>query len=210
MHRHVRLLIAALTATVVLGTAVGSASAGRLSVTNSQFRVVWRNLELSNTATEGTIRCTVTFEGSFHSATISKIRNAQIGRVTAAHSINICTGGSNTINRETLPWDILYQSFTGTLPNITGIAFLLTRASFASFTGGNSCRATFTTENPGGEIAIIGAGGRIEGARADESRIIPLTNGPGGAFCGLASGRFAGTASFTQLGTTNTISVRLI
>jgi hypothetical protein len=59
-------------------------------------------------------------------------------------------------------------------------------------------------------ILTIGAGGRIEGLRADESRGIALLNGPGGIFCGLGTGRFSGTGSVSQLGSTSSVSLSLI
>lgn len=206
MHRHVRLLLTTLAATTVLTAAVGSASAGRLSASNGRFRAVWSTMELGNSLNAETVRCAVTFEGSFHSATINKIRGAQIGRVTAASATPVCTGGNTTINRETLPWDISYVSFSGTLPNITSITFSLTRAIFTVETPTATCRAGFTIANAGREIANIGAGGRIEGVRADETATIPLTGG----LCPLISGFFKGTGTFALLGTTTAVTIRLI
>ncbi len=211
MHSHVRLPLAALAATVVLTAAVATASAGRLSVSNGQFRAIWSTLELSNSASEGTVRCPLTVEGSFHSATISKTTGAKIGVATRAVVGNsVCTGGRASIDQETAPWAITYQSFTGTLPNITGVTFGLIRGSFVVATGGNTCRATFTVAAPAREIGSIGAGGAITSIRADESAAFALTNGPGGLFCNAASGIFRGTGSLTLLGNTNAISIRLI
>lgn len=50
---------------------------------------------------------------------MSKVAGTTIGRVTRATVGSPCTGGSATILQETLPWDLEYRSFAGTLPNIT-------------------------------------------------------------------------------------------
>ncbi len=209
--RHTRLLLAILTTTVVFAITVTTASANNFQVSNQQFRAVWRNLELFNTAVEGTVRCPVTIEGSFHGRTIVKTRGLLVGYLTTASAANeVCTGGHVTILRELLPWHLTYNSFTGTLPNIAGITFNLIRDGILIQLGGNGCRTLTTTANPARAIATIGAGGRIEGLRLDESVAIPLTNGPGGQLCSIANGIDRGTGTVTLLGNNNTISVTLI
>lgn len=212
MRHTAQLLATAIAATTILALAVTGATAGRLSVTNKQFRAVWSSLELTNNVTSGTTKCPVTLEGSFHSATIRKVARALIGYITRAFVSNtVCTGGRATINQETLPWHLTYESFSGTLPEIRSVTFLLIRASFIlNPNEGNGCRATTTLENPAADIASIGANGQITGIRADETRGIPLVNGPGGVFCGLGTGRFSGTGAVTQLGTSTPVSIRLI
>lgn len=212
MHRYTRLLLTSITAAAILALAVTSATAGRLSVTNKNFRVAWARLELSNTAVAGTISCPVTLEGSFHSQTIRKTAEALIGYVSRATVHNpACTGGSATINQETLPWHVIYESFTGTLPNIATVNIRLIRASFIVLLAGNTCRATTTAARPARGSVIVGGGGRLEGIRADENATIPLVNGPGGIFCGLASGRFSGTSgSVNLLGTATPVTITLI
>jgi hypothetical protein len=215
MHRHIRLLLTSLAATAILAAAVGTASANNLSVSNQQIRVTWSGLELTNNITTGTVRCPVTLEGSFHSATIRKVSRALIGYISRA-AVGLaaqCTGGRATINQETLPWHLAYDSFRGALPRIEEITLLLIRASFiVTPNEGNSCRATTTIENPAAGRAIRNTTtGAITGLRADESRAIPLVNAPGGIFCGLGEGRFSGLGNVALLGTAATaISVRLI
>ncbi len=211
MYRHIRLLLTSLAATAILATAISTATAGRLSVSNQQIRAVWANLEFFNTAVEGTIRCPVTLEGSFHSRTIPKQIGLLVGYVTRALVSNpVCTGGRATILQELLPWHLTYQSFSGTLPNIAGVTLNLIRAGFIVNLGGNNCRALTTIGSPGRGIANIGPGGGVTSLRADETIGIPLTNGPGGIFCNLASGVLRGTASVSLLGNTNAISITLI
>jgi hypothetical protein len=211
MNRHITLLPTILAATAILAAAVSSANANNLSTSNQQIRVTWSRLSL-NTSTILTITCAVTLEGSFHSRTIRKVARSLIGYISRA-AVSQCSGGTATINQETLPWHLTYESFGGTLPNITEITLLLIRASFIidNASSGRTCRATTTTENPAAGIATRNTTtGAITGLRADESRGIPLVNGPGGLLCGLGTGRFSGTGNVTLLGTTNAISVRLI
>jgi hypothetical protein len=211
MHRHTQQLLATLAAAITLATVVTTATAARLSVTNQQTRIVWTSLRFENGVTLS-MSCAVTLEGSFHNATFIKTRGLLIGNITRAAVQNRqCSGGRATILLETLPWHVTYQSFTGTLPTIAGITFNLIRAGFLIEQPElNLCRAVTTLERPARGIANIGAGGVVTGLRADETASIPLTNGPGGFACGLGSGRFSGTGTVTSLGTTNSISIRLI
>jgi hypothetical protein len=213
MYRQMRIGLAGLLATMMLAAAVGGATAGRLSITNQQIRATWASVGMSNTITSGTVRCPVTLDGSFHSATIRKVVGALIGYVSrgTVGTPTQCTGGRASIDQETLPWHVTYESFTGTLPSLSEANYLLIRESYAFLPSeGNSCRMRTTIENPGGVRFKIGAGGRVTGIRADESRRIPLTNGPGGVFCGLGSGILSGDGFTMLLGTNNTIFVFLI
>lgn len=142
-----RLLPAATLATVVLGALVGTASANRLSVSTSAFRDTWTSAEFSGGF--GTIRCSLTLEGSLHSATFTKTAGALVGFITRA-SVGPCASGSATILAASLPWHVQYESFAGVLPeiettttNVIGAAFQLEEPVF-----GITCLATSTTSNP--------------------------------------------------------------
>jgi hypothetical protein len=213
MQRHIRLLLTGLAATAILAAAVGTASAQRLSISNQQIRVVWRNLELSNTSTANVVRCPVTLEGSFHSRTIVKVRELLIGYITRARVSNeVCTGGRATILQEKLPWHLTYQSFRGTLPRIEEILLNLIRAGFLiEIPGVNNCAATTSLANPARGIALLNTTtGQVTGLRADETARIPLSTAPGGFACGLGSGFFTGTGAVTLLGTNCLIFITLI
>lgn len=193
--------------------ASGSAAGGRLSLTSQSFRITWRSLELTNAVSEGTLRCPVTLEGSFHSATVRKVAGATLGGVTVARVDNqVCTGGRAIFTREALPWLVTYGSFSGALPSITFITVSFIRLSFTVEVPEMfemslvSCRGTTTPANPASAILSLGAAGRIESIRADETKTIPLT----GPFCELLSGAFHNTGAVTQLGSTTAISIRLI
>ncbi len=208
-----RCFLTALAATTILATTITAAHANRLSFSNQQVRFVWANLEFLNPVVEGTMRCPLTLEGSFHSRTIPKQRGLLVGYVTrAAVSNPVCTGGRATILQELLPWHLTYQSFSGTLPNITNVTLSMIRFGFILDFLGNNCRGLTTIASPFRLIASVGGGGGggVSGIRIDESATIPLTNGPGGLFCSLASGVFRGTGRVTLLGNNNTVSITLI
>jgi hypothetical protein len=214
MHHHMRLLLTSLAATAILALATTTTTANILSISNQQTRIIWSSLELSNTVTTNVVRCAVTLEGSFHNGTIAKIRELLVGYLSrAAVQNNQCTGGRATILSETLPWHLTYNSFRGTLPRIEEVLLNLIRAGFIiEIVGVNSCKAVTSLAIPARGIANLGASGRVESLRADESTSpgIPLTNGPGGFACGLGSSRFSGSASVTQLGSTSSVSVTLV
>jgi hypothetical protein len=117
-----KLVLAGLTAALLMGLALGSASANRLSLSNRLIRITWANLRFFH---EGgginpSYECPVTLEGSFHSATIAKVRDVLMGFITrgVVKSESCSTNGRATILQERLPWHVTYESFSGTLPNI--------------------------------------------------------------------------------------------
>jgi hypothetical protein len=133
MHARPKPILTALTASLLLGLAATSATAGRLRTSTNRFRVVWAALNIKNFENELEIRCPLTLEGSFHSATIRKTRAALIGAVTLARingSEPPCTGGRATILQESLPWHLTFESFRGTLPRIERVILLLRRYEF--------------------------------------------------------------------------------
>ena len=213
MHRYTKLLLASLAATALLMMAVGSASANRLSTSSQRYRATWTSLELSNTVNSNTVRCAVTLEGTFHSATIVKTSGALIGYVNRA-SVNACTGGSATIHTETLPWHVRYRGYSGILPNITLIIIGLVGASFEIHdnSSGNTCSATTETLHPAvGRISLNSTTHVAENLTAEPGARIRLVNGRGGIFCGLSEGAFGGTSQTLAEPTTgNRITVTLI
>jgi hypothetical protein len=209
MYRYVRRLLAMLAAAMILALIVSGASAGRLSISNRQIRATWASLEVLNNVTAETLRCTLTIEGSFHSATLQKVASALLGYVSRASLDRTCSGGSVTIDQEGLPWHVAYTGFTGTLPSVTAVRFS-TRFSAVMAAFGNSCRLRTEAAQPLGAIAEVAGEGRITGLRLDETSRISLRNGPGGALCGFVTAMFRGTGSFSLLGSTNAVSIRLI
>jgi len=122
---------------------VSTASAGRLSVSNQNIRIVWRVLRFAYTA-EAFVGCGVTLEGSFHYRSIIKVERSLIGHITRAIVRRPCNGGgaawfyNGTETNEllgggfanSLPWHITYEGFGGALPAITSLRLLLSGARF--------------------------------------------------------------------------------
>jgi len=209
MRMTLRFAFAAIASAVVLASAVGLASANRLSVTNQRFRAVWTPLTFSESFGFFTVRCNITMEGSFHSATIVKTIGSLIGYVTTANVSHPCTGGEawawNGTERflrtgTSLPWHLTYEGFTGTLPGITGVRILLVRPKFTIEVRG-VCLATYQPTNQNGTALVSGGTMRIQ-AGTETSRAIE-GNCPAGAFNGTSN-------TVTLQGTATAITIRLI
>ena len=214
MTRHCRLILCGLTAAFVLATAAGSASAGKLSLSNRVIRATWAALEFA-TEPGFSIRCPVTLEGSFHSNTIRKVIGALVGYITRASvkSDGIgCAGGNMTLLQETLPWHIRYNGFQGTLPRIEVVRINIIDFSvlilFETITG---CLFRSTAASPLVGALLMNSGtGQVTGLLLDELGGIPKVRdlGPLGPCGRVASPK--GTAGVTLLGTATAISIRLI
>ena len=206
MHRHTRLLLAGLTAAFTLAVATGTASAGRLSVDFQFIRATWEDLSIGNTVTAESVLCSTTIESSFHSATLQKT-NALIGLVSRFRR-NGCTNGSSTIDEESLPWHLSYESFTGRLPLIESLKLLATRVSFLISIGSLICRMVTSAAENATFIANL-SGETVTSLAADASRRIALRT-VSGFGCGLGRGFFTGAGSVSPLGRAGTIRLRLI
>jgi hypothetical protein len=126
MQINPRHALIALTAALVVVIAASAASANRLTISERNFLIRWAPLTFASTA-GSSIRCSLTLDGSFHSSTISKVTGSLIGYINAGTIAGtsgngkeaICTGGTATLLRETFPWHVQYDGFSGTLPRIT-------------------------------------------------------------------------------------------
>jgi hypothetical protein len=181
-----KLALAVAGATVLLGALVSSASAGRLSASTQSIRATWSRMDF--TGIFGTTECEVTLSGSLHSRTIAKVVGSLIGYINRAEVRSPCIRGEATILRETLPWHVQYDGFTGTLPNITAIRTRIVLAGFRIRVFESSCLArtsstqpatgTFNRETGTGRISSVTVGGRIRT----------------GAECAGAEGTLSGTS----------------
>jgi hypothetical protein len=196
------LSICATIATALLATAVGTAAARRFQISEQRFRTVFAPLTFGAEGQQPLV-CRVTLEGSFHSRTFSKVVGALLGYITAAEMTN-CTSETARVLKETLPWHILYVSFTGTLPNISSIRIDLRNLSFlVRAFGFASCLYRTEEAHPAmGELLLsVGA--------AREVRIDETSKIPGAGICPEIF--FQGRAEVFVLGSTTTrITVRLV
>ncbi len=201
------LALAGLAATAVLGLAVGPASAGKLSFSNQRFRIVWASVEFTGELGTPIIRCPVTMEGSFHSATFQKQVGLLVGYISRATAVNTsCTGGTATLLQTNLPWHLKYNRFYGTLPNITTIEFVV---------------GTFEVRLKAEDICLFIANG-LESAIGIEREVGGAANGAhfqanfelqkvaGGGLCFNTRINTEGGGRLTLLGNTAAITIRLI
>ena len=209
MQTRSRLIVAGLSAAMLMALAVSSASANRLSISHGNlWRAVFRPLRFQVSGVVAT-SCSVTLEGSFHSATIRKIERLLIGHITHA-SVGPCESGTATVLTETLPWHVQYLGFLGRLPIIEGgVRLILVNAAFqlrdAIF--GSVCLTRTTETEPAGGI------GELEAEEAGGNRIVRDLRADTGPRirCGSNLGEFAGTATVTEVpGGLRNLLVRLI
>jgi hypothetical protein len=211
-----KLLLATFAVTLALANCVGAASARNISVNNSGFRIVWTPMTI--TARE-TVECDVTMEGTFHYRTFVKMRGLLIGNITRAivrHET--CRGGdffalngaellSGAVVPQTLPWNVRYEAFTGTLPNIATVEVSIETLAFLHRpTLGQACLYQARPEQLAyGNFGV--AGGNLATFRWREERTIRLFNGVGCSNNAVLSG----TGVVTQLGSaTLRVGVTLI
>jgi hypothetical protein len=189
MRTRSKLVLTALTAVLALAITVGSASANQLSVSEDEADITWDGLSFN--AGGIVITCPVTLLGTFDDRIIDKEKQRE-GEIDHAVVGDPCSGGDATVLEETLPWDVTYLGFTGTLPNITNIELLLIGASF-EITDGifATCLARTTAENPAVGVAEVDSNGQVTTVTADPDPQIPLT---GGGLCDdIGEGGFEGT-----------------
>jgi hypothetical protein len=214
-HR-TRLLLITLTATTALATALaGTSNASRLSSSNQNFRATWSPVSFQTEGEGGIIvECNVTVEGSFHYRTIIKQARSLIGYVTKATIAHPCGGsgeawadngienaGLGTIPNS-LPWHLTYEAFEGTLPNITGIRFLVR----PRYTVRTALTGLCKMEGNSQGVLKLNAGAGIF-IKSDET--IALSKTSGGFFC--VAGHFGNTGgTVTLLGNTTSITITLI
>jgi hypothetical protein len=206
MHRRSKFLLAGLAAALALAAATGVAQARRFEFSNQSFRIIWRELIYNGGGQE--IRCPVTYEGSFHSRTISKVCGQLVGYIYNAQ-IGTCSGGAERYLTETLPWHVQYDAFTGVLPNITDVRVAVIGLSWrveriAAF--GSGCLFRSTQARPlFGDIEL--SGGRVVWWREEEASRIPFVSGEILCPAEIAFGSGIGTMTAREGAT---LTVRLV
>lgn len=164
---------------LLLAVLVSTASARRLAVSSSSFRVSFARIRFESELSPGN-NCIITLEGSLHSTTILKVAASLVGYITTARLAG-CISGRATILSATLPWHLRYVSFAGILPNISRLTLdiisfsLRTRSLEAGCllrtTAETALRLQLLRETRG---AITEA--EIEGSRIQTDCIIDLNN----------------------------------
>jgi hypothetical protein len=182
-------LLSMLCAACVLAAATGSASAGRISFSNTGLRTVFTTFGAFEPEDPIEVRCKVTLEGSIHTRTTSKVINQLIGYITRAIAEQgECVGGSLwmlngtevlgvlTVSN-TLPWHMRYESFTGNLPIITGINVSITGLAFLTETIMVKCLYLTEASHPARATLRRESGGLLTALVMEAGASIPKHNG---------------------------------
>jgi hypothetical protein len=218
-RRRARLSLVALMTALVLAGVVSAASAQRLEVSNQGIRVVWEGENILVFSAEGLlteVRCAVIAEGTLHSRIFSKVSGELIGFITRARVAHPCernelwllTGAEGLGEANTLPWHIRYDSFAGTLPNITEVRVQLIGVGFLVRVLEVSCLYRSSEVNPlYARFTVVPGGTGVTGFKLDETRSIPKASGS--MLC-PAQGRLSRTGRVTLLETVTVIQMRLV
>lgn len=118
MLTRVRIWLIACAAIAALLAIAGNGSARRLSFEGATFRIVFNPLTFRSSAGEE-IRCRVTLGGTWVGENLAKAATSTMGRITEATAAPENCGVE--FLTETLPWEVKYRAFTGTLPRIEQI-----------------------------------------------------------------------------------------
>jgi hypothetical protein len=215
MQLHVRLVLAASFAALLLALAAGSAGARRFEVSERGFVMEFPEFGYSGGGVN--VICSATLVGSFHSRTISKVSGSLIGYITEAGIAHPCRQGEawllngreapeGVTSANTLPWHVRYTSFSGTLPRIAKINITIEGYAFLEMAIGISCLYRSTTARPALFEVELSSEGRITSISWEAGDRVPLFSGSG--LC-PAESVFSGTGTFTTRART-AIFVRLV
>jgi len=145
--RFTKLVLATTGIVVALGLLASAASAGEFEFSEVRLRATWARMNF--TGGFGAVECEVVLEKELHTRGVPKVRESLIAFVRVANVIRCARGGATAL-RETLPWHVRYESFTGTLPairsvetRIVGFAFKIREPAF-----GVECLFRSTAANP--------------------------------------------------------------
>ena len=214
MHHRTKTILPLLAATALLALAASGASARSFSFSEKNFELIWNpaltsktQLTFGDNSGSIVIECNVTLLGRYSVNTVAKRTEVNQGTINHGETEG-CRNGTLTIRTETMPWNLRYRSFTGTLPAITTITTGMIGATFrVRERNGATCISQTTTAEPG--VGIIEERlTNLETIRADETRTIRL----GGEFlCNFATpGHFAGRGLIRNLPRTANITITLI
>jgi hypothetical protein len=128
-----------------------AASASRLEIPNGSRGFRFGRINSTEfITTMGSINCELQLSGTWRSRTITKSAGAVIGEVNTGQLVNCSEGQIGLmLTTGTIPWEVRYSSYTGTLPEITSVTFQVVgfRILIRPI-GGISCLYRSTAEAP--------------------------------------------------------------
>jgi len=210
MRTSAKLGLTALIAALLLSAAISTAGARSLSVSSQTIRATWSRLGFNDESLGLSIGCHLTLEGSFHSRTIAKVSRALIGAITRVDVFTErCTGGF-VKGKPPFPWHITYESFIGTLPNISSVRLLLARFRYLLIVPGlGTCEYGTSTDNVI-SAANLNASGEITNLAPVAGSNIAHKTEPSTSFCPNEGALVGPEGVVTALNSTARIRVTLI
>ena len=178
MRTRMKLVLASVTAGVLLSALVGVASAQRLEISNRSVRVKFPRLAFAEPEGTSIAFCEVTMEGSFHSRTITKAAESLVGYISraviGAERCGFFSGAERIeFQAASLPWHVRYESFAGALPNITRVNFRFPSIAFRVSGAIGTCLYRATTAQPARAWLERMASGQIPTLTFDGVAAIP-------------------------------------
>lgn len=147
MLNRFRFVRVGLAAVLVLALGVGSASAARGFAISEALNITATARAMSFGPAESPIVCEVVRRISLHRS-VTKTAGNLLGFVTEATARN-CRGGLVRMLSETLPWHIVYLSFSGTLPNATRAQVMIREIAWLEEYNSGLSRCLWVGEVPG-------------------------------------------------------------
>jgi hypothetical protein len=175
-----RVLFGAVVAVVLLASAVGTASASRLSLSSQRMLWIWQGANLFRWAPAfAAAACNLTLEVAFYSRTIAKVRNARIGEIGRA-DVGTCSAMDEVWPTSSLPWILHFDSFTGALPTIASVRVRTDTFEFQNRDESveERCLIYAAPEAPAYFTMILNGRQEVERVRVDETRRVKGANVP--------------------------------
>jgi hypothetical protein len=202
-------LVLALTIACLSGM-TALASANRLSVSSTTLRAVWPEWTVTARWGETVLFqsvCALTLHATLHTASFAKVSGSLLARADPATLAPTCRTGSPILLTERLPWHLRYASFSGTLPNMSSVAFDIVGVSFLWREPlGARCLYGGTEASPARFSATLERGG-VTSVRWDETR--PVPGGGEGGLC-PSTVTYSGSGTMMTINSTTRITVTLI
>ncbi len=201
-------------AVLALTAFAGSAPARRLRVNDQNYEWIWEGAagRLRMSTAGRTIACNITLKGQFEAASFEKVTTPALARIT--ETVNPGAGECQSMMEErfvalaSTPWEVRYESFTGTLPNISSIIVRVIRGGFRLTLGTEVCDYPFETNRYFRATIAVDGAGRLTSITPDVARRIPSTSA--GLVCRLEEATFENAGVVLRRETMSRIALSLI
>jgi hypothetical protein len=173
MQNRTRLALIAVTTMAALAAFTGAAAADRaIRIENGAFTATG-TINIREGGLGGTISCTITLRGrlvtEIRKVNARRLPEGRIGTIDRVETANCRFLMSDWVVTHLTPIELRYESFTGTLPNITGILVLALRLGLRLDSADGRFRCLYR-----GDVPFIFQSGGTPG-RLIQKRYLPNT-----------------------------------